>query len=459
MLTIYNSLTRQKEIFKPLVANHVSMYVCGNTVYDYCHIGHARTMITFDVITRYLRAIGYHVNYVRNITDVDDKIIKRANERNISINELTEYFINAQNADSAALGLIPPNVEPRATDYIKHMITMIEQLIAKDFAYVAENGDVYYRVTKFSNYGQLAHKDLEGLRAGARVEINDSKQEPLDFVLWKLAKANEPSWDSPWGKGRPGWHIECSAMSIDNLGNHFDIHGGGFDLQFPHHENEIAQAEAATGEKFANTWMHVGFLQVNKEKMSKSLNNFMTIRDILKDHHPEVLRYFMITSHYRSPINYSDDILAQAKIALDRLYMALRNLPEIKLENFAEDPYVVKFNTVMLDDFNTPEALAVLFEVVHDINRVREQDQPKAIYLAAILRYLGNIFGILQLDPEVYLQAGSTEENAKIDALIIARKEARAQKNWAEADRIRKELDMLGIVLEDNTDGTIWRRS
>ena len=358
MLMIFNTETRQKEIFRPIHEGQIRMYVCGMTVYDYCHIGHARVLVSFDVITRYLRSQGYEVDYVRNITDIDDKIIKRANENGESIDVLTERYIAAMDEDAAALGVIKPNQEPKATEFVPQIVNMVQTLVDKGLAYPAANGDVYYAVNKFASYGRLSHKNLDDLQAGERVEINDIKQNPMDFVLWKSAKVNEPAWPSPWGLGRPGWHIECSAMSTCCLGNHFDIHGGGGDLQFPHHENEIAQSEGATGEKYVNTWMHVGFVQINNEKMSKSLDNFFTIREVLKLFAPEVLRYFIIASHYRSPLNFSDDALNQSKNALERFYHTLKGLPVVAAQG--GDEFITRFNEAMNDDFNTPEAMAVL---------------------------------------------------------------------------------------------------
>ncbi|MGE3920459.1 MAG: cysteine--tRNA ligase [Gammaproteobacteria bacterium] len=458
MLKIYNTLTQKKEIFKPIDPKQIKIYVCGMTVYDYCHLGHARVMIAFDVIVRYLRTRGFNVHYIRNITDVDDKIIHRANEKNIPFSELTDYYIDAMHEDERALYILKPDHEPRATEFMAEMVELIQQLLDKKHAYVTDNGDVYFDVSTFSTYGELSHRDLEGLRVGARVEINEIKDDPLDFALWKSAKPHEPAWDAPWGRGRPGWHIECSAMSTKCLGNHFDIHGGGFDLQFPHHENEIAQSEAATGEKFVNYWMHVGFVQVNEEKMSKSLGNFFTIREILSEFKPEVVRYFMLTSHYRSPLNYSLDMLKQAGTSLSRLYQALRGfaLKPVTLEN---NLYVQRFHDVMDDDFNTPEALAVLFDIMHEINRHKESDFEKAAELASLLHHLGGVLGILQSDPKIYLQSGvADDEAAHINGLIHAREKARQEKNWQEADRIRDLLTEMNVTLEDGAEGTSWRK-
>lgn len=463
MLKIYNTLSKQKEIFKPLHPGKIDLYVCGMTPYDYCHIGHGRLFLIFDVIVRYLRSIGFSVKYIRNITDIDDKIIKRAQERNIPFMELTAEFIQAMNEDFQQLSILSPTIEPRATDYIEQMIEMIRKLVDKGYAYVGETGDVYYDIEKFESYGCLSHRDLEDLKAGSRVEINDAKQHPFDFVLWKMAKPNEPSWDSPWGKGRPGWHIECSAMSLESCGETFDIHGGGPDLKFPHHENERAQSEAATGKKFVNYWMHIGFVQKDKEKMSKSLGNFLTIRDFLKQYHPEVMRYFSIMSHYRSPIDYATDNIDAAGKGLTRLYTALRGTSlkesDARIQAKKTD-FEQKFQSAMNDDFNTPEAIAVLFEIAHEINRNREADPKKALELASELKKLGNILGLLYSEPEAFLQnvTGKTIgiTPAEIEQLIAARDLARKSKQWAESDRIRDELLAKGVSLEDTAVGTIW---
>lgn len=457
MLKIYNSLTQQKEIFKPLQEGKVKIYVCGPTVYDYAHIGNARTYAGFDVVIRYLRWRGYDVTYVRNITDIDDKIIKRANENKESFQAVVERFTQAIHEDFNALGLLTPNHEPRATEYVPHIIALIERLLENGFAYVADNGDVYYDVRKFKSYGCLAHRDIDKLESGARVEINDIKRDPLDFVLWKLAKPGEPYWESPWGIGRPGWHIECSAMSTRLLGDHFDIHGGGKDLIFPHHENEIAQSEAATKQKFVNIWMHAGYLQIEKEKMSKSLGNFFTIRDILANYAPEVLRYFLITSQYRSPIHYSENALTQARNALTRFYTALRDLPNA--EALTDTEYEKNFIDAMDDDFNTPIAFSVLFELAHEVQRAREKDMQLAAQYGALLKALGGVFGILQDDPNTFLQSGAEDlDVARIESLIAARNQARANKNWAEADRLRAELTAMSVVLEDGGGATTWKR-
>ncbi|RNE89362.1 cysteine--tRNA ligase [Marichromatium sp. AB31] len=461
MLQIYNSLTRQKTPFQPLEPGKVRMYVCGMTVYDYCHLGHARVMVVFDVVYRYLRALGYEVTYVRNITDIDDKIIRRAAENDESCAALTERFIAAMHEDAAALGVLPPTSEPRATAHIDEIQAMVATLIDKGLAYAADNGDVYYAVSRFPGYGKLSGKDPQDLRAGARVEIGEAKRDPLDFALWKGAKPDEPSWSSPWGEGRPGWHIECSAMSTCCLGNHFDIHGGGADLQFPHHENEIAQSEGATGEPFAEVWMHNGFVRINEEKMSKSLGNFFTVREVLERFRAEEIRYFILTSHYRSPLNYADEQLQSARGALTRLYTALRGLPEAEAP--VESAFATRFAAAMDDDFNTPEALAVLFELAREVNRARDAGEPEqAAALGAELRRLGGVIGILQDDPERYLRGGDggTDglDDAAIESMIAQRQAARAARDWAEADRLRDALTEAGIVLEDGAQGTTWRR-
>lgn len=455
MLKIYNTLTRQKEEFKPIHEKKVGMYVCGVTVYDYCHLGHARTYTSADVINRYLRWRGYDVTYVRNITDIDDKIIKRANESGKAFNDVTKEFIQAMHEDFAALQLAKPDHEPRATEYISQMIALIEKILANKNAYVADNGDVYFDVRSFPDYGCLSHHNIEQLESGARVEVVDVKRDPLDFVLWKLAKPGEPSWPSPWGEGRPGWHIECSAMSADLLGNHFDIHGGGRDLIFPHHENEIAQSRAATQEPFANVWVHGGFLQIEKEKMSKSLGNFVTIRDVLREHKPEVVRYLLLASHYRSPLVYADDALAQTRQALGRFYTALRGLPEA--DPAQETIYETQFIAAMDDDFNTPIALSVLFELAHEVQRLREKDPAMSSRLGALLKKLGGVLGILQSDPDAFFQSGMQFSKDEIEEMISKRMIARQNKNWAESDRIRDELKAKGIVIEDTANGATWK--
>ena len=464
MLKIHNTLTKQAEIFQPIEPGKVRMYVCGMTVYDYCHVGHARVMVVFDMVARYLRYLGYDLTYVRNITDIDDKIIKRANENGEPIEGLTSRFIQAMHEDAAALGAMPPDQEPTATAAMAQIVAMIETLVSKGCAYVGDNGDVYYDVSTFENYGRLSGKHLEDLRAGARVEIAEAKDDPLDFVLWKAAKPGEPSWDSPWGPGRPGWHIECSAMSTHCLGDHFDIHGGGLDLQFPHHENEIAQSEAATGQHFVNVWMHNGFVQIDEEKMSKSLGNFFTVREVLKQYDPEVVRYFILASHYRSPLNYSDQNLESAKAALERFYTALRGVESTQDSDGGD--YVQTFREAMDDDFNTPKALAGLFELANHLNRAKAQgDEREASRLAGVLKALGGVLGMLQQTPEAFIQgksgAGDAEFDAlaqRVEALIEQRNQARAGKNWAEADRIRDELQAQSIVLEDSGGKTTWRR-
>lgn len=460
MLSIYNSLSKKKEPFEPIDPQRVRMYVCGMTVYDFCHIGHARVLVVFDVVYRTLCRIygADQVTYIRNVTDIDDKIIQRANENGEAIDSLTGRFIEAMHEDAASLGVLPPNDEPRATNNIAEILEMIETLIVKGHAYAAPNGDVYYDVSSFAGYGSLSGKKLDDLRAGARVEVDESKQDPLDFVLWKAAKPGEPSWNSAWGEGRPGWHIECSAMSTCCLGNHFDIHGGGLDLQFPHHENEIAQSEGATGETFVNYWMHNGFVRVDDEKMSKSLGNFFTIREVLKSYEPEVVRYFILTSHYRSPLNYSDQHLDNAKAALTTLYTALRgSVPGVAR---MKHPLASRFLSVMEDDFNTPEALSVLFELARELNKSKGSETEAD--LAATLLALAQMLGLLGQPPEKFLQGGSAggddAESAEIETLIARRNQARADKDWAESDRIRDEFIAKGIVLEDGPNGTSWRR-
>ena len=473
MLTIYNTLTRRPEPFTPISPGKVGMYVCGMTVYDYTHVGHARVMVVFDVIVRYLRARGFDVRYVRNITDIDDKIIRRAAERGEDINALTARFIDAMHEDERALGVLPPDEEPRATGHIGEIVAMIETLVKQGYAYRATNGDVYYRVRKFAPYGSLSGKSIDELQSGARVEVGEAKEDPLDFVLWKAAKPGEPSWESPWGAGRPGWHIECSAMSTECLGEQFDIHGGGMDLKFPHHENEIAQSEAATSRKFVNYWVHVGFVRVNEEKMSKSLGNFFTVRDVLKKFGPEALRYFILASHYRSPLDYSDRNLQAAKSALDGLYLALRGLDRAAPPKRSE--HEDRFDQAMEDDFNTPKAFAELSGLAGEINRAKAAgDLPRAAELGAALRQLGGVLGLLQADPEKYLRSQTAERTlsvgmdahivsampeAEIERRIAIRTAARKAKNFAEADRIRDELQAAGIVIEDSSTGTTWRRA
>ena len=456
-LAIYNTLSKTKELFKPLVDNQVRMYVCGMTVYDFCHIGHARVMVAFDVVSRWLRHRGYDVTYVRNITDIDDKIIRRANENGEPFEALVERMIAAMHEDEARLCVLRPDIEPRATRHIDGMFRMIQTLIDKGYAYAPGNGDVYYRVGKFEGYGKLSRRKIEDLKIGARIEVDEAKEDPLDFVLWKGAKPGEPSWQSPWGAGRPGWHIECSVMSTCCLGETFDIHGGGPDLVFPHHENEIAQSEAATGKPYANAWMHAGAVRVDGEKMSKSLGNFFTIREVLEKYSPEVVRYLLVSSHYRSPINYSEDSLREAKGALERFYNGLKGLPEAAVHG--GEAFEERFVAAMDDDFNTPEACAVLFEMVREVNRLREIDVQAAAGLAARLKALAGLLGVLQLEPDAFLQAGAEGkvDAAAVEALIAARLQARVEKNWAESDRIRDQLTPMGVVLEDGKGGTTWR--
>ena len=456
-LSIYSTLSKTKEALQPLEGNRVRMYVCGMTVYDFCHIGHARVMVAFDVVARWLRHRGYELTYVRNITDIDDKIIKRANENGESFQDLVGRMIAAMHEDEARLNVLRPDLEPRATDHIAGMHAMIQTLIDKGFAYAPGNGDVYYRVGKFEGYGKLSRRKIEDLKIGARIEVDEAKEDPLDFVLWKGAKPGEPSWESPWGAGRPGWHIECSVMSTCCLGETFDIHGGGPDLVFPHHENEIAQSEAATGKLYAKAWMHAGAVRVDGEKMSKSLGNFFTIREVLERYHPEVVRYLLVSSHYRSPINYAEDSLKEARGALERFYHALKGLPEAPPAG--GEAFVERFGEAMDDDFNTPEACAVLFEMAREVNRLRDSDPTAAAGLAARLKTLGALLGVLQLEPEAFLQAGAEGkvDAGQVEALIAARLEARAAKNWAESDRLRDELTAMGVVLEDGKGGTTWR--
>ncbi len=459
MIKIYNTLTRSKEIFKPRVEGKVGLYVCGITVYDYCHIGHARMLVVFDIVARYFRYSRYDLTYVRNITDIDDKIIQRANQNGEEYLALTERFIDAMHEDERALSILPPDIEPKATQSMDEIIAMIEALILNEMAYVGTNGDIFYSVTKFENYGKLSGKNIEDLQAGERVDVDKAKKDPMDFVLWKMAKPDEPSWDSPWGKGRPGWHIECSAMSTCCLGNHFDIHGGGMDLQFPHHENEIAQSEGATKEKFVNYWMHNGFVRVDEEKMSKSLDNFFTVREVLKTYRPEIIRFFILSSHYRSPLNYSNEQLDDAKAALTRLYTALRGIEIKSVECDAE--YKKRFADAMDDDFNTPVAVAVLFDLTRDLNS-HKTDKTKANILATTLIELAAVLGILQDNPENFLKGTKTQGGLSEDEInqqIQARIEAKKNKNWAQADQIRDELKEQGIILEDAPNGeTTWRR-
>ena len=466
MLSIHNSLTGEKTPFRPLRPGQVGMYVCGITVYDYCHVGHARSQMVFDVVRRWLVASGYRVNYVRNITDIDDNIIRRANERGEPWKDLTERFIAAMHEDFDALGILRPDAEPRATDYMPQIIGMIETLVAKGFAYVADGGDVLYSVSKFPGYGRLSGKRLADLRAGARIEVGEHKRDPLDFVLWKMSKPGEPAWESPWGAGRPGWHIECSAMSTALLGEHFDIHGGGMDLKFPHHENEIAQTCAACDSPFVHVWMHNGFLNVDDEKMSKSLGNFFTIREVLPRLRPEVLRAFMLASHYRGPVNYNEDNLRHADAALSRLYLALR---DVKPATAGEGKWHAPFAAAMDDDFNTPEALSVLQQLARELNTAKAAGADStAAALASELVALGGVLGLLKHDPGEWLatrseltageSTGSGLSDAEIEQRISARTAARRARDFAESDRLRDELAAAGVILEDGPKGTTWRR-
>ena len=467
---LYNSEQRKKVEFVPRKEGHIDLYVCGMTVYDYCHIGHARTVVAFDCIIRFLRSQGWAVKYVRNITDIDDKIIKRANENGESISSLTHRFIDAMNEDFAKLGCFEPDEAPKATDYIDQMQNMIGTLVDNGTAYPANNGDVYYEVEKFAKYGRLSGRKLEDMQAGAseRVDVEVEKKHPFDFVLWKHAKENEPSWASPWGNGRPGWHIECSAMSTCCLGNHFDIHGGGADLSFPHHENEIAQSEAATGEQYVNYWMHAGFINVDGEKMSKSLGNFFTIRDVIEKFHPEVVRYFIVSSHYRSPVNYSDVALKEAKNTLSRFYHSFKAYQQVYGETLVDtldDNLVERFNAAMRDDFNTAEAIAVLFEVIKELNRaVKDENAEQAAIYYSTLRHLTNILGLVQCNVDEFLKSDIGQEalaltEEQIEDLIQQRKDAKKAKEFAKADEIRQSLLDQGVVLEDTRQGTIWRRA
>ncbi|KHS69715.1 cysteine--tRNA ligase [Pectobacterium brasiliense] len=460
MLKIFNTLSRQKEEFKPIHAGQVGMYVCGITVYDLCHIGHGRTFVAFDVVARYLRYLGYSLKYVRNVTDIDDKIIKRAIENGETSDQLTTRMIAEMHADFDALNILRPDAEPRATHHIADIIEMVETLIARRHAYVASNGDVMFSVDTAPGYGVLSRQDLDQLQAGARVEITEVKRNPMDFVLWKMSKPGEPHWSSPWGEGRPGWHIECSAMNCKQLGTHFDIHGGGSDLMFPHHENEIAQSSCAHDGSYVNYWMHSGMVMVDREKMSKSLNNFFTVRDVLAYYDPETVRYFLMSGHYRSQLNYSEDNLKQARAALDRLYTALRGT-DASVAAHGGDEFEARFREAMDDDFNTPEAYSVLFDMAREVNRLKTEDVQAANQLASALRKLSCVLGLLEQDPEQFLQNGAQvddEEVKEIEALIQQRKDARAAKDWALADQARDRLNEMGIVLEDGPQGTIWRR-
>ncbi|UKH22621.1 cysteine--tRNA ligase [Actinobacillus equuli subsp. equuli] len=459
MLKIYNTLKREKEEFKPINPNQVGMYVCGVTVYDLCHFGHGRTFVSFDVIARYLRYLGYNLRYVRNITDVDDKIIKRALENNETCDQLVDRMIAEMHKDFDDLNILRPDVEPRATKHIPEIVAMVEKLIANGHAYVAADGDVMFDVESFKKYGALSRQNLEQLQAGARVEIKSVKKNPMDFVLWKMSKEGEPSWQSPWGNGRPGWHIECSAMNSKELGEHFDIHGGGSDLMFPHHENEIAQSCCAHGGDYVNYWLHTGMLTIDDEKMSKSLGNFFTIRTMLEKYESETLRYFFLTAHYRSLLNYSLDNLDLARSALERLYTSLRGC-DLSVEVAGGEQYVEAFKAAMDDDFNTPGALAVLFEIAREVNKLKTEDMAKANGLAVCLKELAAVLGLLYQDPEAFLQGdANNDEVAEIEALIKQRNEAKAAKNWAVADEVRDKLKAMNIVLEDTPNGTTWRKA
>ena len=455
-MKIFNSHTKKKEAFKPLEVGKAKLYVCGITVYDYSHIGHARLLVTFDMVVRYLRMRGYEVTFVRNITDIDDKIIKRALENKESPEALAERFIHILHEDERALRVLSPDYEPRATQYIPEIVQLIQKLLSNQYAYVGKNGDIFFDVRQFKDYGKLSHRHVDELQPGARVKISNNKRDPLDFVLWKKTKSGEPKWDSPWGDGRPGWHIECSAMSSSLLGQPFDIHGGGLDLKFPHHENEIAQSEAGEQKPFVNLWMHTGLLKINKEKMSKSLGNIISIRKVLKNIDPEVLRYFLLSGHYRNPLNYSEENLENARLALKRFYLALRGLRMVSHESASS--YTKRFYTAMDDDFNTAAAFALLFEVVREINQLRNIHQmEKAAVLASELKYLASIFGLLHCSSEQFLQKFSIDVK-EIKKLIIRRNEARSKKDWETADQIRSQLIYLGVIIEDLPDNTTWRR-
>ncbi|AWB67759.1 cysteine--tRNA ligase [Saccharobesus litoralis] len=459
MLQIYNTLTREKQKFEPIKAGKVGLYVCGVTVYDLCHIGHARTYIAFDNMVRFLRFSGYDVTYVRNITDVDDKIIKRAIENNESCETLTERTIGDMHQDFDSLNLLRPDIEPRVTTHMQEIIDMVATLIEKNHAYIAGSGDVLFDVSSFADYGKLSGQDLEQLQAGARVDVDDTKRNPLDFVLWKMAKVGEPSWQSPWGDGRPGWHIECSAMNAKELGAHFDIHGGGSDLAFPHHENEVAQSCCSLDTPYVNYWMHSGMVQVDSEKMSKSLGNFFTIREVLNKYDAETTRFFLTTGQYRSQLNYSTDNLDQARASMERIYTALRDIDIADVKLDTANPYVEKFVAAMNDDFNTPEALAVLFELAKDLNVAKQENNDNTAELASILKGLGGLLGLLQQDPNQFLQGGGNDDEvALIESLIQQRKDARAAKDWAKADEARDKLNELGVIVEDKGGVTSWRK-
>jgi cysteinyl-tRNA synthetase len=458
MLKIYNTLTQVKEEFIPIEIGKIGIYVCGITTYDYCHLGHARMLVAFDVVVRFLRAKGFDVNYVRNITDIDDKILVRAKENGELFSDLTDRFIAATHEDEKALSILPPDQEPRATGHIDEIIKMIEVLVRDDFAYRADNGDVYFSVSRFPDYGKLSKKRMDELLDGARIEIGELKKDPRDFALWKYSSDEQVGWDSPWGYGRPGWHIECSAMSSCCLGNHFDIHGGGSDLMFPHHENEIAQTVAATGDKFSNLWMHNGPLRVDNEKMSKSLNNFFTVREVLEKYDSEVVRHLLIASHYRSPINYSEDSLKLSVSALERFYIALKDLNIENAKALTNSQFEKAFFKAMDDDFNTPEAFSVLFAMVTEINKEKTDNPDRANQLGALLVKLGEILGVLQLAPDSFLKGNIEAVDAElIESLIVARKQARLNREWAKADELRDKLTAMRVVVEDGADGSSWR--
>ena len=459
MVNIYNTLTQRKEPLQPLEPGKVRLYVCGMTVYDYCHLGHARMLLAFDVVVRYLRFSGYDVTYVRNITDVDDKILARAVENDEPFTAVTDRYITAMHEDEAALSIIRPDQEPRATAHIDQIVSMIEKLLVSDHAYRAENGDVYFSVSSFPDYGKLSKKKPDELLEGARVEIGELKRDPRDFVLWKAADDNAVGWDSPWGYGRPGWHIECSAMSTCALGDTFDIHGGGSDLMFPHHENEIAQSEAATGATFAKLWMHNGALRIDDEKMSKSLDNFFTVREVLATYKPEIVRHLLISSHYRSPINYSQQSLGQSVKAVGRFYHCLKDLDLAAAKTLTNSRFEKAFRCAMDDDFNTPEALSVLFEMVSEIHRIKGEDPALANQLGALLVRLGGSLGLLQAEPAAFLQHSveADLDKAEIDRLVAERVAARASQDWRRADEIRDQLSALNVVIEDSVGGSTWR--
>ena len=455
-LSLYNTLTNKKEVFKSIEPNMVGMYVCGITVYDHCHLGHARAYVAFDVLARYLKYLGYKLNYVRNITDVEDKIIKKAIENSETISSITNRYILSMNKDFKDLGLLEPTIEPKATDYINEMILMIEELIKNKHAYVGKNGDVYFAVRTFEEYGNLSNKKIDELESGARVKENLDKDDPLDFVLWKMAKQEEPYWDSPWGRGRPGWHIECSAMSLSTLGKNFDIHGGGPDLIFPHHENEIAQSKCSFDQEFANYWIHSGLLKISGEKMSKSLGNFARIKDLLKIYHPEVIKFFLISSHYRSALDFTNESLEQAKAGLVRIYESIDEKIILKESGEVDKGFVQDFECAMNDDLNTPKAISILFEIVKKINL--ENDNLTKRRLVTTLKKLANIIGLLREKPELFFQYGSGVDTQLIEEMILKRNLARKDKDFDKADEIRDELRSLGIILDDKADGTKWKK-